>query len=381
MQYRALGGTGFEASVIGLGCEHLDGKPYERCEETVRAALDAGVNILDVFMPGKEIRENIRRALGGRRKDVLIQGHIGSTDLNQQYDISRDMPSVEKYFEDLLRIYDGYIDIGMLFFIDSEKNFKDVFDTPFITYAQNLQRDGKIRALGFSSHSPNIAKRVIETGAVQTMMFSVNPAFDMLPVGKYVFDALDNGLETAQYNGIDPDRAALYALCEARNIGVTTMKTYGAGKLLSVEHSPYRQPLTPAQCIHYALTRPAVCSVLPGCQTAREVAQALSYLTATDEERDYTGITPGHTFHGQCVYCGHCQPCPAGIDIAAVHRYLDIARLNPEQVPDSLRAHYRALPAGGADCTACGSCESRCPFGVNVIRDMAEAARTLGGTL
>jgi predicted aldo/keto reductase-like oxidoreductase len=381
MQTRALGGTGFETSVIGLGCEHLDGKPYERCEETVHAALDAGVNILDVFMPGKEIRENIRRALGGRRKDVLIQGHIGSTDLNQQYDISRDMPTVERYFEDLLRIYDGYIDIGMLFFIDSERNFKDVFDTPFITYAQNLQRDGKIRALGFSSHSPNIAKRVIETGAVQTMMFSVNPAFDMLPVGKYVFDALDNGLETAQYNGIDPDRAALYALCEARNIGVTTMKTYGAGKLLSAEHSPYRQPLTPAQCIHYALTRPAVCSVLPGCQTAQEVAQALSYLTATDEERDYTGITPGHTFHGQCVYCGHCQPCPADIDIAAVHRYLDIARLNPERVPDSLRAHYRALPAGGADCTACGSCESRCPFGVNVIRDMEEAARMLGGSV
>jgi predicted aldo/keto reductase-like oxidoreductase len=381
MQTRALGGTGFEASVIGLGCEHLDGKPYERCEETVHAALDAGVNILDVFMPGREIRENIRRALGSRRKDVLIQGHIGSTDLNQQYDISRDMPTVERYFEDLLRIYDGYIDIGMLFFIDSERNFKDVFDTPFITYAQNLQRDGKIRALGFSSHSPHIAKRVIETGAVQTMMFSVNPAFDMLPVGKYVFDALDNGLETAQYNGIDPDRAALYALCEARNIGVTTMKTYGAGKLLSVEHSPYQQPLTPAQCIHYALTRPAVCSVLPGCQTAQEVAQALSYLTATDEERDYTGITPGHTFHGQCVYCGHCQPCPADIDIAAVHRYLDIARLNPNHVPDSLRAHYRALPAGGSDCTACGSCESRCPFGVNIIRDMAEAARILEGII
>ena len=98
MEYRDLGWTGKKAGIIGLGCEHLDGKPYERVEETIRTALEGGVNLLDVFMPGEEVRQNIRKALGHRRKDVMIQGHIGSTHVGKQYDISRDMPTVRKYF-------------------------------------------------------------------------------------------------------------------------------------------------------------------------------------------------------------------------------------------------------------------------------------------
>lgn len=28
---------------------------------------------------------------------------------------------------------------------------------------------------------------------------------------------------------------------------------------------------------------------------------------------------------GRCMYCNHCQPCPARIDIAAVTKFLDLA--------------------------------------------------------
>ena len=107
MEYRKLGNTGRQISVIGLGCEHLDGKPYEQVRETIDAALDMGVNILDVFMPGREVRKNIAKALGNRRSRVMIQGHIGSTDIKQQYDISRDIPTVKRYFEDILRLFGG----------------------------------------------------------------------------------------------------------------------------------------------------------------------------------------------------------------------------------------------------------------------------------
>ena len=88
MEYREFGKTGKKVSAIGLGCEHLDRKPYEQVKETMDAALDAGVNLFDVFMPGKEIREHVAKALGNRRSQVMIQGHICSTDLRRQYDIS-----------------------------------------------------------------------------------------------------------------------------------------------------------------------------------------------------------------------------------------------------------------------------------------------------
>ncbi|MCL2461786.1 MAG: aldo/keto reductase [Defluviitaleaceae bacterium] len=377
MEYRQIGKTGLQASVIGLGCERLDGAPYEQVRETIGAALESGVNILDVFMPGTAVRENIAKALGGRRKNVMIQGHIGSTDVNQQYDISRDMPTVRKYFEELLRLF-GYIDFGMMFFIDSEDDYKNVFDTDFVTYAERLKRQGDIRHIGFSSHIPVTAMKAINTGVPEMLMFSVNPAFDMLPVTENVLDRLENGIESGSLRGIEPKRAELYKLCAQKQIGITAMKALGAGKLLSPEHTPFAKPLTTAQCISYALSRPAVASALPGCRSADEVRDAMGYFDANDAERDYAEAIGSvrSDFMGNCVYCGHCQPCPAGIDIVSVNKYLDIARLDTANIPPSIRSHYQAL--GGTDCTQCGNCESRCPFGVPVIENMREAARLLG---
>ncbi|MCL2190238.1 MAG: aldo/keto reductase [Defluviitaleaceae bacterium] len=376
MIYRPLGNTGKDVSIIGLGLEHVDRKPYEQVKETMDAALAHGINIMDVFMPGDEVRENIAKAFGTRRREVMLQGHIGATDINQQYDISRDMPTVKKYFEKLLKLF-GYIDFGMLFFIDSDEDFKNVFDTEFITYAQQLKRNGDIHHIGFSSHNPVTAKRVIETGTVEMMMFSVNPAFDMLPADRNVFDLLENKVGKEALHGIDPHRAALYALCEQKGIGITTMKSYGSGKLLSPDHTPYARPLTVHQCTHYALSRPAVASVLPGCKTAAEMEQIIAYCTATAAERDYAEVlaTVRNDFRGNCVYCSHCQPCPVNIDIAAVHRYFDIAKLDIKNIPPSIKSHYASLQS--AECINCGHCEKRCPFGVEIIKNIKEATRLL----
>lgn len=380
MQYREIGKTGKKAGIIGLGCENLDHKPYAQVEETIHAALDHGINLLDVFMPGKEVRENIAKALGARRKDVMIQGHIGSTDINQQYDISRDMPTVQKYFEDCLRIFGGYIDFGMLFFIDSEKDFAKVFDGGLADYAVRLKQKGDIGHIGFSSHKPEIAAKVVETGIVEMGLFSINLAFDLCPAEQYTLETLDKGWAKDEFRGLDPQRAAFYTLCEQKGVGITVMKTLGAGKLISAEHTPFSKPMTVHQCIHYALSRPAAASAMLGSKTAEEVRQAVNYLEAGEAERDYTPFLGElhNDFAGHCVYCNHCLPCPADIDIATVNKYLDIAKLDECNVPSSIRSHYAAMPQGGADCIACGSCESRCPFGVPVIRNMQEAERVFG---
>jgi len=380
MEYRELGKTGRKVGVVGLGCEHLDGKPYEQVKATIDAALEIGVNIMDVFMPGKEIRENIAQALGSRRSDVMIQGHIGSTDVKQQYDISRDMPTVRKYFEDLLRIFGGYIDFGMMFFIDSDNDYQGVFETEFAEYAVKLKEKGDIGHIGFSSHNPRTAMKAINTGIPDTMMFSINPAFDMLPSAEYVFDHIEKNMGASLYRGLDPERAELYKLCSQKQIGVTVMKTLGAGKLLKAEHTPFSKPLTPHQCIHYALSRPAVGSVMLGCQTREEVLDAARYFALDNSQRDYSEILSAvrNDFRGNCVYCSHCQPCPVEIDIAAVNKYLDVARLDAAAIPPSIRLHYSSLAHRADECTGCGSCEERCPFGVPVAENMKEAAKLLG---
>lgn len=377
MKYREIGKTGKKASMIGLGCEQLDGKSYEQIAATIDCALANDINILDVFMPGKEVRENIAKALGNRRNKVLIQGHIGSTDVNMKYDVNRDVPTIRKYFEDMLHIFGGYVDFGMMFFIDSDDDYKKVFDTDFITYVLQLKEKGDIGHIGFGSHNPETAIKVIQTGVPEMLMFSINPAFDMLPPSEYVFDHFETGFGADLFRGIDPKRTELYQLCEQKQIGITVMKTLGAGKLISPEYTPFAKPLTVAQCVHYALSRPAVASVLLGAKTAVEITEAVEYFSKSATKLDYSEILGGmrNDFKGSCVYCSHCQPCPVEIDIAAVNKYLDIARLDKGNIPPSVRSHYASLSHKGNECIACGSCETRCPFDVPVIANMQEAAR------
>jgi len=380
MEYRTLGKTGRKVSVIGLGCEHLDGKPYEQVKETIDAALEAGVNIFDVFMPGAEVRENIAKALGKRRADVMIQGHIGSTDVNKQYDISRDLPTIRKYFEEMLNIFGGYIDFGMMFYIDSEKDYQGIFETGFVEYVEDLKVKGRIGHIGFSSHNSEMAIRVINTGLPEMMLFSINPAFDMLPIGEYTIDHLEKGFKPELFKGIDPTRTELYKLCSQKQIGITVMKTLCAGKLLSRDLTPFTEAMTVPQCVHYALSRPAVASSLVGCKNRSEVAAALEYLVLDDSEKDYSELISSvrNDFRGSCVYCSHCQPCPEGIDIAAVNRNLDIARLDPVNISPKIQLNYQSLEHGGGECIACGNCEERCPFGVPIISNMNEASKLLG---
>ena len=376
MIYRPIGKTGMSASIVGLGAEHLDNRPYEVAEEVIDAALECDINIIDVFMPGRPVRENISRALKGRRDQVLLQGHVGSVDLREQYDRTRDVAVCRRYFEDLLRIFKtDYIDLGMMFFIDTEEDYQGVFETDYITYVQKLKEEGKIRAIGASSHNPRMAARIVETGAIELLMFSTNPAFDMLSYDADIGDAMTGKLDRTHFDGMDPDRVRLYQLCESKGLAITTMKTLGAGKLLSPEFSPFDQPLTVGQCIHYALTRPAVVSTLIGCSTREQVLEAVNYLNLTDEERDYSEAirTTKGSMSGQCVYCNHCLPCPSQIDIAATIRMLDIASLDTNNIPTQIREQYEATPHKASQCIECGSCEGKCPFSVHVIDKMQSA--------
>ncbi|MCL2372902.1 MAG: aldo/keto reductase [Defluviitaleaceae bacterium] len=376
MKFRTLGKTGLQVSEIGLGCEHLDRKPYAQTKETIDAALAHGVNIFDCFMPGTEIRENMARALGSNRNKVIIQGAVGSTDERQQYDRSRDMTVVKKYFDDMLRVF-GYVDIAMLFFVDSEEDFAGAFKDECLEYVDRLKQKGDVRYIGVSSHDPLMAKRAIETGVPEVLFFSLNPAFDMLPPNEAALSHLFGTFDKTLLQGIDPRRSSLYQLCEEKNIGITVMKALGGGKLTSPQHTPFTMPMTVQQCIHYALTRPSVASVLLGGQTAAEVEETMKYYTVSESERDYTTVLGSmrNNFKGDCVYCGHCQPCPVDIDIASVMKFLDIARLTPGVVPPSAKAHYTAMAATGNDCIRCGACEQRCPFDVKIMDSMAEAGR------
>ncbi|WP_201764778.1 aldo/keto reductase [Leadbettera azotonutricia] len=382
MQYRTIGKTGIKAGIIGLGCEGLLNKPFGEVEKITGAALDGGMNMFDFFSPNKEARSNFGKAIKGKRDKVFIQGHIGSTDIHEQNDLSRDLGTCKKYFESYLTdMGTDYIDFGMFFFVDTPEDFKAIFEGELLNYAQGLKKKGIIRAIGAGSHNSEIAQRIVKTGVVDLIMFSVNPVFDMAPAEADIYQMFDDekskNLFTAK---IQPQRASLYRLCEEKEVGITTMKTLHAGRLLSPDLTPFGSPLTPAQCIHYALTRPAVVSTLIGCKNPEEVKDTLRYFDMKDEEKDYSDIIKNYQgeYKGNCMYCNHCLPCPSHIDVAALTKYLDLARQNEKDIAPTVTQHYKALSKHGSDCISCGSCEKRCPFSVPVIKNMAKAVELFG---
>lgn len=373
MRYRELGKTGLQVSEIGLGAEWLERHNKEEVKAVIDCCMESGINILDCWMAEPNVRSNIGAALEGKREQWLIQGHIGSTWQNGQYVRTRDMEKVKAAFQDLLtRLKTGYIDLGMIHFVDEPAEYRRIMEGEFIEYVRKLKADGVIRHIGLSTHNPEVGKLAAMSGEIEMILFSINPAFDLLPASEDMDQYFNEEAYREELGGIAPEREELYRICEQRGVGINVMKGYAGGRLFQAGTSPFGVALTPVQCLHYALTRPAVASVLAGYDTPEHVADAVAYETASEEEKDYASVlanAPRHAYSGQCTYCGHCAPCPAGIDIAMVNKLYDLAAMQ-DQVPPALRAHYEGLSANAGDCIACGGCESRCPFGVKVIERM-----------
>ena len=375
MQYRRLGQTEVMVSEIGLGAEWLERMDVEGCRAIINACEKEGINILDCWMSEPNVRTAIGECIRDTRDKWYIQGHIGSTWQDGQYVRTREIPKVKAAFEDLLaRLGTDYIDFGMIHYVDSEKEWDEILHGPFLEYVHELKEKGVIKHIGLSSHNPKVAKMAVLSGEIEMMLFSVNPAFDLMPPTENLDDYFVEQYDMA-LAGMDPERAELYRLCEQHDVGITVMKGFAGGRLFHEKTSPFGVALTPVQCIHYVLTRPGVASVMAGFSEPEHVREAVAYEKASDEEKDYASIlasAPRHAYSGKCMYCNHCKPCPAGIDIAMVNKLYDLAAMQ-DTVPSSVREHYRALEKNASDCIACGGCETRCPFGVEVVGRMQRA--------
>lgn len=381
MIYRTLGRTGIKVSAIALGCEGFSGKSHDQARRMMDFAIENGINFIDIYASDPEMRSTIGAALRGRREGFVIQGHVGSVWKNGQYERTRSVADSKAAFQDLLeRLETDYIDVGMIHYSDEEADFHRIFDGEFIEFVKELKASGKIHAIGLSSHNPVIAKKAVETGLIDVLMFSVNPCYDMQPPDEDVEKLWADEVYEKTYRNFNPEREALYELCARRGVAIDVMKAYAGGDLLKADLSMFGKAMTPVQALDYALTRPAVAAVMAGCKTIDEIKQALAWCTATPEEKDYAAVLANVekcSWSGHCMYCGHCAPCPKAISVADVNKFLNLA-VAQGKVPETVREHYKLLPHHASECIQCGACEKRCPFGVPVREKMKQAAELFG---
>ena len=381
MQYRTLGRTGIQVGEIGMGCEGFSGKTAQQVREMVDLMESAGVNCIDLYTPEPELLDNLGRALEGRREKFVLQCHICAVWQDGQYKRTRHLEEAKANFAERLRLLrTDHVEVGMIHYVDAMDDWDTVLQNGILDYALALKAAGTIKSIGLSSHSAEVSLAAVNTGKIDVLMFSVNPCYDLLPGEKSIEELGDSGSYNQPLVNMDPRRQELYETCQRLGVGITVMKAFGGGDLLKADLSPAGVSLTAAQCIHYALDRPAVASILCGAKSMEDLRESIAYEDASEEERDYAAAfaaMPKISWEGHCMYCGHCAPCPQGISVADVTKFLNLCKAQGE-IPETVREHYAALPHKARECIQCGACEKRCPFGVKAPENMQQAAELFG---
>jgi hypothetical protein len=355
VEYRELGRTGLTVGAIGLGTEYLNGQPRETVTAVVAEAVERGVNYIDIIFSFPEYLDNLGAALAGRRGEVILALHLGCAETNGQYRRSRDAKECRGNFEDMLRrLRTDYADVIVVQNCDAQNDYRKIMGPGgLLELAEQLKQEEKGRFLGFSGHSVPVPTRAVKSGRYDVLMLAINAR------------------EGSQ------SQKELCQLCAREQVGLVAMKPFAGGGMLNSQAGAMTP--TPTQCLSYALSQPGVCATVPGVKSVEELEAALRYLAASESERDYSALIAdaGWNAAGACTYCNHCTPCAQGIAIGQILRLLD---LSADGMTESLRSQYLSLPGAPASaCTACGDCKARCPFGVDTVERMKQAAAVFEG--
>ena len=194
-----------------------------------------------------------------------------------EYGWTTDLETVKRQVDwQLKELKTDYIDYGFIHCLDASSDWRDYQENGILAYLQEMKKNGVVRHIGLSSHTPALAAQVLDTGIADQLMFSINPAYDYQH-GDFA-------------RGSASERMEFYRRCQAEGIGISVMKPYSGGQLLSAQASPFGQALTTYQCIQYALDKPGVLTVLPGIRYDRTQEQDMEIVRRVHHLAERYGV-------------------------------------------------------------------------------------------
>ncbi len=330
MRSTRLGRTGLHTSRIGFGVLQIAAKySYEHAEKLLNAALDAGINIIDTARGYSDSEERIGRAISKRRDEFYIATKSGG----------RTRDSFWEALEDSLRrLKTDHVDIYQ--FHGADKGARDYIygGETTIECMREARDQGKIRFIGFSSHSLDGSLDLVRAGDFDMIQYPIS------------------------YVGDEAAEKGLVAEAQRLDVGFLGMKPFGGGRL---GHARY--------CLGYVFRFPWVVPVI-GFETEEELREAVELaetgveLTKADlDEMARIKTELGERF---CRGCNYCHPCPQGVPVLEV-MFFDVFR---KQLGDDFvaGADYRKTIAAVAKCEECQTCVGRCPFDLDIPTIMRE---------
>lgn len=170
MEYRKLGGTDIEVSVVAMGCWAIAGDQTWGDQDeadsiaTIHKALEVGVNFFDTAeMYGDGYSEEVvGRALKGRRSEAVIADKVSANHL----------PPAELRAaceRSLRRLQTDYIDLYQIHWPNWELPIAETLGV-----LRDLQREGKVRAIGVCNFGQRDFTELLEAGHVASNQLPYN---------------------------------------------------------------------------------------------------------------------------------------------------------------------------------------------------------------
>ncbi len=285
---RQLGTAGPEVSAFGLGCMAMSGiyGPSDEAESlaTIHAAVDQGINLFDTgdFYGMGDNELLVGRALGGRRKDVLLSVKFGAMRSPNGAFIGVDTrPAAVKNFLSytLRRLGTDYIDIYRPARVDPAVPIEET-----IGAISELIKAGYVRYAGLSEASAETARRASAVHPICDLQIEYSvitrgiekeilPGLQTLGIGVTAYGILSRGLLSGSKPGANGDFRAHLPRFAGNNFERNTelMKSFG--------DIAQEKGVTPSQlAIAWVFARGAQIVPLIGSRTRTQLAEALGAL-------------------------------------------------------------------------------------------------------
>ena len=325
MQYRELGCTGLKVSVIGLGGIPLQRISIDESRCVIEAAKNVGINYIDT---AKDYTDSeIKIGLSGYSNDLYVFSKSKSTSkFGIIADVNNSINNINKSTVDLFQLH----------------NVKTLDWTEPLEGLKLCQEHGLINHIGASSHSIDIAEKLILSG--------------------------DFSVVTIALNFIEREGVRLLDLAEKHDVGILAMKPLIGGAISQTNVVP---------AISYVLGQ-NISSVMVGMDRVEQVlnnVKAVEY-TLTDYDRGYLAHETSELKDDLCRRCGYCLPCSAGIDIPKMfllHTYYTRYGLQ-----DWSKTRYGNESHNASECIECGKCEGKCPYNIPIINKMKKVCNLFG---
>ena len=383
MQYRRLGKTDLEVSVIGFGGIPIIQTPEEEAVAAVRRAIELGVNFIDTARGYKTSEEKIGKAIKGQRDQVYLASKSrGFTADEMEQEIDESLQALGVDYIDLYQIWDATSPGGVSGPRQGIDRFhiEPYFDPGMALDGLKRAREkGKVKFLGISLH-----------GEPEAMIYAIRShQFDTIQVAYNLTHrtGIKASERTQRHCGENYTRLRdeVIPLAQEQDMGIIIMKPLGGGILTAPSERLQfllddKVKTTAAGALRFVIANPDITCAIPGMANVQEVEEDVPVGDVIEElspEETQTLLEEAAKLGEQfCRGCRYCLPCSEGINIPDIFRLMNYYRLYG--LADWAKEQYVEMEIKADACVECAECEERCPYDLPIREMLKEAVEVFG---